>query len=185
MLAPVAMFNMPLVVASPAPVVAGLGFKRVYPRMETLLDTLSARVTLRQQTANATARFTIEAVNGSLPIDDATVEGVFDATEEVLGAGAEFKTLWNLQNCPVPSSRIVLRSLRWAMAHKRDLDRLNVCMAVVLPTKRPVILSVVNNVLRAFGPRCPVRATADLQDAIEFLDQTPHADPSPTPPTES
>lgn len=140
-----------------------------FPHSKTLFDSLSAKVSIFQRSECDVQLFTIEATNGSLPIDEDTIKGVLNATEGLFEDGRAFKTLWNLQNCPVPSPAIVYRCLAWAIGHKRDLDRLNVAMGIVLPVNRPVIMTVVNSVLRAFGPRCPIRATASLEDAEAFL----------------
>ena len=141
-----------------------------FPHSKTLFDSLSARVSIFQRSEDDVQLFTIEATNGSLPIDEDTIKGVFNATEDMFEDGRTFKTLWNLQNCPVPTPSVVYRCLTWAIGHKRDLDRLNIAMGIVLPVNRPVILTVVNSVLRTFGPRCPIRATASLEDAEAFLD---------------
>ena len=141
-----------------------------FPHSKTLFDSLSARVSIFQRSENDVQLFTIEAANGSLPIDDATIEGVLNATECMLKDGRTFKTLWNLQNCPVPTPSIVYRCLTWAIGHKRDLHMLNIAIGIVLPVNRPVIMTVVNSVLRAFGPRCPIRATTSLEDAEAFLE---------------
>lgn len=143
---------------------------RRFPHSKTLFDSMSAKVSIFQRSSNDVQLFTIEAINGSLPIDDETIKGVFKATEDLFEYGSLFKTLWNLKNCPVPTPSIVYRCLTWAIGHKRDLDRLNIQMGIVLPVDRPVILNVVNAVLRAFGPRCPIRATSSLEDAEAFLE---------------
>jgi len=139
-------------------------------RVETLLDSPSARVSLLKNASQSVSLFTIEAKGGSAPIDASTIDSVFEITETVIADGTRFKTMWNLQNVPVPPPFVVYKCMRWALTHKRELDRLNVCMAVVLPSNRSVILSVVDSVLRAFGPRCPVRVTSRLDDATAFLD---------------
>lgn len=166
----------PLAIMAANPVSNGMHFGRHsptsvvrFPHSKTLFDSLSAKVSIFQRSEDDVQLFTIEAVNGSLPIDDDAIEGVFNATEEMFEDGRTFKTLWNLQNCPVPTPSIVYRCLTWAIGHKRDLDRLNVAMGIVLPLNRPVIMTVVSGVLRAFGPRCPIRATASLDDAKAFL----------------
>lgn len=140
----------------------------VAPRV--LFESAIARVTLTTS-SNRTRSLCIESLgDGSLGIDEFTVSGVLNATETLLEDGVPFKTMWKLKTCPVPSPSIVFRCLRWALMNKRRLDASNRRMAIVLP-HRPPILLVVNQVLRAFGPKCPVHATSDEREAEQFLDE--------------
>ena len=144
-----------------------------FPHTQTLFDSMVANVHVSQRSEADVQLFTIEAKTGTLPIDSDTITGVFNATEDMINKGQTFKTLWNLRQCPVPSPSVVYQCLHWAIKKKRALDNLNVGMGIVLPANRPVILTIVNSVLRAFGPRCPVRATAQLEDAQAFLEALP------------
>lgn len=149
-----------------------------FPYSESLFRNVIVNVSLAQASAESARIFTIEAVNGTMAIDDETIDGVLSATNSMLDDEVEFKTLWDLRKCPIPTPNVVFRCLRWAMSRKRDLDTYNAAMAVVLPATRPTILQVVNSVLHVFAPRCPVRATADLENAREFLNSS---EPAPRP----
>jgi hypothetical protein len=135
---------------------------------EIMFESAVVKVSLTQQ--SELSFFCIEAVDGCFAIDDVSVDGVLKATETLLDRGEPFATLWDLRLCPVPSSACIFSVLKWAISNKARLDTANKRMAVVLPSTRPVILAVVRNVLNAFGPTCPMRATFDSTSAMSFLE---------------
>jgi hypothetical protein len=111
----------------------------------------------------------IKAINeGRNPIDDTSVAAVLDASERLLSEAQSFKTTWDLIECPVPSPAIVVRCSRWAFKHKRNLDRLNTRLAVVISTNT-AILKIVQTVLSVFGPKCPTKVTACREEARTFM----------------
>jgi len=111
----------------------------------------------------------IEAKRDCSEIDGATVDGVLRATESMLERETKFATLWELSVCPVPSTSCVFHCLRWAMSNKRNLDTFNMRMAIMLPSSSSTFTTILKNVLIAFGPKCSIRTTADLDDAMSFL----------------
>ena len=140
------------------------------PTTQTLLfDSSIGRVTLTHA-PKQTRLLTIATLPTNLALDDATVEGVLNATEELLDDNQHFKTLWRLENCPVPSKQVLFRCMKWAIANKASLDASNTRMAIVLPERRPVILGLVDTVLKLFGPKCPVFATSNATAALEFVE---------------
>ena len=134
---------------------------------EIMFESAVVKVSLTQQ--RELPIFCVEAVGGCFAIDEVSVEGVLEATETLLDRGEPFVTLWDLKLCPIPTGACVFKCLKWAISNKARLDAANKKMAVILPPTRLVILAVVRNVLTAFGPTCPVRATSDSTSAISFL----------------
>jgi hypothetical protein len=139
-------------------------------KSETLFESAIVRVTVENKKTMPIRMLSICAIDGSLSIDTDSVDGTIKATETLMNDGEPFCTVWNLQLCPVPHVSIIFKCLRWAMSNKCRLDTYNKRMAVVLPENRPVILEVVNGVVSAFQPQCPVRATSSLVDAVSFLE---------------
>lgn len=175
MLAPLAMLTITPEASFAAAPPARLDPARRFPYHEALFDNSIVKVSLEQETSDAERFFSIVAKENNLSIDEDTVSGVFNATELMLGDELEFRTLWDLRSCPIPTPSVVLRCMGWAMRNKRTLDQYNLAMAIVLPSTRPTMLLVVNHVLRAFSPKCAVRATADVEDARVFLRNAPVA----------
>ena len=135
---------------------------------ETLFESAVVRVTLENK-KNSRPVLCICATDGNFSLDADSVEAVIKDTEKLIDEGEPFFTLWDLARCPVPPVSTVFRCLKWAMQNKYQLDEANRKMAVVVPYNRPVILQVVNSVVGAFQPLCPVRVTTCLNDAREFL----------------
>lgn len=101
-------------------------------------------------------------------LDDDTVDAVLNRTELLLRRNATFKTRWDLRNVAVPSLATATRCVQWAWHKKRSLDQLNVRMLVILPAQSASMLRIVNFVLRAFGPKCPIQATADEDAGVRW-----------------
>lgn len=173
MLAPLAMLTITPEVSLAAAPPPRLDPARRFPYQESLFDSSIVKVSLEQKSADADRLFSIEAKASNLSIDEDAVSGVFNATELVLGDELAFRTLWDLRTCPIPTPGVVMRCMQWALRNKRKLDQYNIAMAIVLPATRPTMLLVVNHVLRAFSPKCAVRATADVEDARAFLRAAP------------
>jgi hypothetical protein len=135
---------------------------------ETLFESAVVSVTLENK-KNSRRLLCICAIDGSFSLDTDSVEAVIKETEKLIDESEPFFTLWDLARCPVPPVAMVFRCLKWAMQNKYRLDGANLKMAVVVPYNRPVILQVVNSVVGAFQPLCPVRVTTCPHDAREFL----------------
>ena len=140
-------------------------------RTGVLFESTIARATLTPRHTGGvfSNQFFIEALGNSQPLDDETVDGVLNATVELLDQNVRFATTWDLKNCAIPSARLVFRVTRWALFQKRRLERANTRLAVVLPSSRQTLLAVVNTVLQTFGPKCPVLVTGDADDAARFM----------------
>ena len=121
----------------------------------------------------AAAELTITGL-AATRLDDETVDTVLNRTELILKRNLTFKSYWDLRNVAVPTLSTTARCVRWAWRNKQSLDALNTRMLVLLPGGSDAMLRVVNLVLRAFGPTCPVLATADETEGLSWWrrDQT-------------
>ena len=152
--------------------------------MHVMFENSLVEVSFARETTAPLPTLSIITLNGTLPIDEVTVESVCNATNAVLSNGSEFQTFWDLRKCPVPSVRIIVMALKWAWVNKQQLDRLNRKMAILLPSSRPIIFAIVDNVLRAFGPTCKIRCSGDAQLVRTFLDEAVGSADARKPPPE-
>ena len=137
------------------------------PTRTLLFQNHQVSVTLEHTDAAHLNHLQITALPNQTTIERATIDAVTRETERILNASVPFGTTWHLQECPLPSFSIAASTLQWAISHHRSLNSLNRRLVVVLPVSKPW-LNFVNAILRAFGPTCPTRVTADEEDAAEF-----------------
>lgn len=119
----------------------------------------------------------IVAKEGSVDVDNETVSAALSVTSTILDNKDSFHCLWDLRHCPVPSARTVLHVTRWALRNRSKLLTFNTRLAIVLPSRRPII-TLVRAVLSTFGPACPTLVSDSRTAADEFL-ASPTATPSP------
>lgn len=131
---------------------------------EKLYASSCARVTLSEDRL-----LHIAAQDGAVCISDEDVAAVLASTEALMVEGVEFRTLWDLRACPVPTIAVVGRCVRWALKNKSELDRLNKRMGVVVPTTGKAVAALVATVLTTFGPTCEVRVSSSQAEVAQFM----------------
>ena len=133
----------------------------------TLFESGSARITLSKPAAPALPHLRLVALPDE-PLDTHTIEAVLQVTDDLLDDGLLFKSSWDLRACGIPPVRTVGKSIRWALSRKAKLDHLNQRMAVCTRDS-PALLRVVQLVLKAFGPACPVLVSESATTCEEFM----------------
>ena len=98
------------------------------------------------------------------PIDLASVTQVFAFVDTLLTR--RFQTFWDLRQCRKPPTWVVFHCLRWALRRRSALNRCNTRLCVLVHGK---LVSVVNVVLRGFGPTCPILVTQNEAACQTFL----------------
>lgn len=93
----------------------------------------------------------IQALNS--PIDDQSVNMMMLETEKLLQDKKPFTSTWDLRECHIPSMAITWKCIRWAIEHKSALDEYNTELTINCDN---TLRKIVNLVLRAFRPKCPV-----------------------------
>ena len=145
----------------------------------SMLTAVAMTRSCRELHSSRAARVTLSQGDAGLPhlrlvaladetIDSETIGQILDLTDELLGMGDQFKSTWDLRVCRVPGMRVVVRCVKWALSRKDKLDKLNQRMAVCMPDK-PALLSIVQLVLRVFGPACPVLVSRDETECNTFM----------------
>lgn len=91
------------------------------------------------------------------PIDDHSVDKMFETTESFLNEKTPFSTTWDVRECQVPPLAVTWKCIRWALANKQALDEYNTQLHIRCP---PRLSAIVRLVLRTFGPKCPTTVEA-------------------------
>jgi len=97
-------------------------------------------------------------------IDSESVRQVFAYVDTLLSR--PFQTFWDLRQCRTPSKSVVFTCLRWSLSRRAALNRWNTKLCVLLDDR---LVTVVNMVLRVFGPSCPVLVTCDESACVAFM----------------